>query len=147
MKNIILILFAIALVSCSGKNQDKNQEIEKAKLISKRSLSATVIRRDNCSKSANAAKDAEKYAKRAQNSDNFEAVRDNAEEAMDAFEKAAKFSDKCGCNRAEKLADKGYKMAKKAYRSENLNDAREYAEDARSSAEDLVSQANNCSYD
>lgn len=145
MKNLLYILLVIFAFSCNSKNKEEIQKPEKAKLISKRTLTGKELRRDFCSKSAEAAEKAAKSAKRAQFADNAEGIRDNAEEAMEEFHTAAKFSKKCGCNDAEILADEGYSLARKAYISVSLDTARSYAEVARNSAEDLVSHANMCS--
>src|SRR6188508_2271306 len=126
MRNLLFTLLAIFIFSCSGKNQDENQKIEKAKLISKRDLTAKELRRDYCAKSAEAAEKAEKSSKHAQSAKNAESLRDYAEEAMEEFHKAAKFSKKCGCNDAEILADEGYSLARKAYIAVSMNDARTY---------------------
>ena len=145
MKNLLFILLALFLFSCNSKKQDNIQKPEKAKLISKRTLTGKELKRDFCAKSAEAAEEAGKSAKRAQFADNEEDIRDNADEAMEEFHKAAFFSKKCGCNDAEILADEGYSMARKASITKSLDAARDYAEVARNSAEDLVSHANMCS--
>lgn len=145
MKNLIYILLAMFLFSCSGKKQDDAEKPEKAKLVSKRILTGKALRLDNCSKSVEAAEEATKSMHRAQHAKNTEDMRDNAEEAMEDFHKAAKFSKKCGCEDAMLLADEGYSLARKASLSVSLDAAREYAEIAKNSAEDLATQAYNCS--
>ena len=145
MKNLLYIVLAILIFSCSGKKQDDAGKPEKAKLVSKRTLTAKALRRDYCSKSVEAAEDAAKSSRRALLATNEEGLRDNAEEAMEEFHKAAKFSKKCDCHEAKILADEGYNLARKASLSKSLNTARDYIEVAQNSAEDLASQAYLCS--
>lgn len=145
MKKLLFLLLALAVFACSGKKQDEAAKTEKAKLISKRTLSGKALRRDNCSRSVEAAEDAAKSMIRVQQAKNEDELRDNAEAAMEEFHKAAKFSKKCGCQDAELLADEGFGLARKAFLAVDHNTAREYAEVARHSAEDLATQAYNCS--
>src|SRR6478752_5969122 len=145
MRNLLFTLLAIFIFSCSGKKQDETPQIEKAKLISKRTLTAKELRRDNCAKSAEAAEKAEESTRRALKADNTEDIHDNAEEAMEEFHKALKFSKKCGCDEAEILADEGFSLARKASLAKSMHDARTYAEIAGNSAQELASHANQCS--
>ena len=145
MRKLLYLLLTFALFACTGNNKDDAQKPEKAKLVSKRTLSGNALRLDNCSKSVEAAEEAAKSMARAQNASNPEDIRDNADEAMEEFHKAARFSKKCGCDDARILADEGYNLARRVSLSVNLNTAREYAEVAQNAADDLASQAYMCS--
>jgi hypothetical protein len=152
MKNLLVILCLLAAVGCNSENKQKNRntapKLEKAKLIAMKVLKDDAIeteRKSECSKSAEAAENAYKYAMRAMNAESLDDIQDNSKNAMQAFGDARKYAGKCGCTKTNAVADEGFMISKQAYQAGNLRDALNYAQEARKVADELLASADNCS--
>jgi len=147
MKNVLTIICCSLVLSATSTLQAESSLIKNSseKLIRKTLNLSSGLRKDNCSKCEKAAEKAYDLSKRMEDASNFEDLRKNAEEAIEAFDDAKDYAENCGCEKAETEAGRGYKLAKKAYKSENLKEAQEYAKEARKSADDLKSYAGKCS--
>ncbi|MBK0404645.1 hypothetical protein I5M27_16745 [Adhaeribacter sp. BT258] len=153
MKHLLVLICLFAATGCNSENKERNRQAgpkhEKAKLISMKSTKDNAIetlRKSDCSKSAEAAESAYKYANKALNAESLDNIQDNSKDAMQAFGEARKYAAKCGCTRTNEVADNGFMFSKKAYQSGNLRDALNYAQEARKVATALLVVSDSCSY-
>lgn len=151
MKNLLLLICLLAVIGCNSNNQERNRQAlpkpEKAKLISMKSLKGDaikIIRKSDCTKSAEAAEDAYKAASKALNAESLDNIQDNSKEAMQQFAEVRKYAAKCGCARTNEVAENGFMFAKQASQSKKLQDALNYAQEARKVAHELLTAADSC---